>query len=263
MFASLLLLLLLVRGKQKFCSNEIQNFELNINEFKKSIMKKIYLFIVFLFVVKTMDAQYREIWYSHDASSLIVGCENMDDDPNMEIVTYWYDPEDFEITIIDGVTGKLKWQVWGKKWDLKYDIPSNPYTPKLIDVNSDGKFELLFHGDIEDENGVLQNKMGMHLFGFGSFTKSIQLSANDNVKIENYPNPFNSETTIKYNVPNSSLVTVKVYDMHGNEIKTLENELKSAGDYEIPFNRSDLASGTYFYQVKVGNKIGAKKMVVF
>lgn len=91
----------------------------------------------------------------------------------------------------------------------------------------------------------------------------------------NYPNPFNPSTKIKFTVPQSTLlggdargglVTLKVYDVLGNEIATLVNEGKPAGEYEVEFNSSsgirDLVSGIYFYQIKAGSFIQTKKMVL-
>ena len=91
----------------------------------------------------------------------------------------------------------------------------------------------------------------------------------------NYPNPFNPTTKIKYTIstpPISSplskgrtkegFVTLKVYDILGNEIATLVNEEKPAGSYEVEFNASSLPSGVYFYQLTSGDFISAKKMIL-
>ncbi len=67
---------------------------------------------------------------------------------------------------------------------------------------------------------------------------------------QNYPNPFNPSTTIRFSIPSEDFVTLKVYDVIGREVKTLINEKKSVGKYEIDFNASQLASGIYFYQIK-------------
>ncbi len=82
---------------------------------------------------------------------------------------------------------------------------------------------------------------------------------------QNYPNPFNPITKIKYFVPltNSTLnVTLKVYDILGNEIVTLVNEAKSEGIYEIQFNASSLVSGIYYYQLRSGNFVQTRKMLL-
>jgi hypothetical protein len=84
---------------------------------------------------------------------------------------------------------------------------------------------------------------------------------------QNYPNPYNPSTTIRYEIPEQSFVTIKVYDVLGNEIATLVNEEKPAGSYEVEFNifsdeGQNLVSGVYFYKLQVGNFIQTKKMVL-
>ena len=87
---------------------------------------------------------------------------------------------------------------------------------------------------------------------------------------QNYPNPFNPSTKIKFKIPSVTLrqtqsdilVTLKVYDVLGNEIATLVNEEKVAGTYEVGFDGVELPSGIYFYRLKAGNLIGTKKMVL-
>ena len=79
---------------------------------------------------------------------------------------------------------------------------------------------------------------------------------------QNYPNPFNPTTTIKYQIPEVSFVTIKVYDVLGNEIATLVNEQKPADSYEVEFDASGLPSGIYFYRLQAGSFVEAKKMVL-
>ncbi len=81
---------------------------------------------------------------------------------------------------------------------------------------------------------------------------------------QNYPNPFNPETTIRYKVQAASKVSLKVYDVLGNEIATLVNEFKQPGVYNSTFStlRSSLTSGVYFYILQAGEYISTKKMVL-
>ena len=81
---------------------------------------------------------------------------------------------------------------------------------------------------------------------------------------QNYPNPFNPETAISYQLSAFSHVTLKVYDILGREMATLVNEEKSAGRHTAKFNASNLASGTYFYQIIVdhGKFSQVKKMML-
>lgn len=79
---------------------------------------------------------------------------------------------------------------------------------------------------------------------------------------QNYPNPFNPSTNIKYSIPQSSNVVLKIYDVLGNKVTTLINEEKPAGNYEVDFDASNLSSGTYFYQLRAGAYIETKKMIL-
>jgi hypothetical protein len=79
---------------------------------------------------------------------------------------------------------------------------------------------------------------------------------------QNYPNPFNPSATISYSISELSFVTLKVYDVLGNEIKTLVNEEKVVGNYEVEFNATRLPSGIYFYQLSAGSFIQTKKMIM-
>jgi len=82
----------------------------------------------------------------------------------------------------------------------------------------------------------------------------------------NYPNPFNPTTKIKYDIINSGNVSLKVYDFLGNEVGTLVNEEKQPGSYEVEFESAignqQLASGIYFYQLRAGEFIQTKKMIL-
>ena len=95
--------------------------------------------------------------------------------------------------------------------------------------------------EIESDNPVLE--------------KSLQL-------FQNYPNPFNPATKIKYSIPNSEKVLIKVYDVLGEEVKILLDEHKDAGTYEIEFDGSELTSGLYFYKITSGNFSEVRKMIL-
>jgi photosystem II stability/assembly factor-like uncharacterized protein len=79
---------------------------------------------------------------------------------------------------------------------------------------------------------------------------------------QNFPNPFNPNTTIKYSIPNASKVTIKIFDVLGKEIETLVDEEKPIGTYELKWNATKLSSGVYFYQLKAGDFIQTKKMIL-
>jgi len=79
---------------------------------------------------------------------------------------------------------------------------------------------------------------------------------------QNYPNPFNPSTIIKFRISEFGIVNFKVYDVLGNEVATLVEEEKPAGEYEVEFNGDGLTSGIYFYQLKFRDFIQTKKMIL-
>jgi hypothetical protein len=100
-------------------------------------------------------------------------------------------------------------------------------------------------------------------------TEGIVLDNSDNGGIvksysldQNYPNPFNPATTISYSIPEESLVSLKIYDVMGSEVAELVNGRQLAGIYNVNFDASSLASGTYFYKLTAGDFVSVKKMVL-
>jgi hypothetical protein len=79
---------------------------------------------------------------------------------------------------------------------------------------------------------------------------------------QNFPNPFNPNTTISYALPNSGLVTLKVYNVLGQEVKALVNAVQEAGSYNATFDASQLSSGVYFYKLEAGSFTSVKKMML-
>ena len=79
---------------------------------------------------------------------------------------------------------------------------------------------------------------------------------------QNYPNPFNPKTTIRYQIPKQCKVVLSIYNVLGREAAKLVNEKKEAGNYAVNFNASKLTSGLYFYQLKAGEFISTKKMIM-
>ncbi len=79
---------------------------------------------------------------------------------------------------------------------------------------------------------------------------------------QNYPNPFNPETVIRYQLPNSGKVTLKVYDLMGREVATLVNKEQEAGRYEVRFGSNSISSGVYFYHIDAGSFKAVKKMML-
>ena len=79
---------------------------------------------------------------------------------------------------------------------------------------------------------------------------------------QNYPNPFNSTTTIRYMIPGDGVVTIELFDVLGQKIKTILNKFQKANRYEVKYNASTLSSGIYIYRMRVNDFITSKKMVL-
>jgi len=236
-----------------YISNNLLNFKI-MEKFK------LLLLIVLLFSVSSIHGQYSVKWNVETPSyTYYLGCENMDNDNNKEIVYYAFDTgsnNEDTLYIIDGVTGKIEFLsvCFGlNSFSVDYKLS----TPRLIDVDNDGKYELLFNGRLSESD-----PWGVKLLSFHSSSAMSQVKSKNSTKIENYPNPFSESTTIRYSVPTNSIVTIKLYDLNGRLLKTILNEQKNTGDYELNFRSENLQSGTYLYQVQVGDIIGAQKMLI-
>jgi len=94
----------------------------------------------------------------------------------------------------------------------------------------------------------------------------VSVEKNDPLKTfylsQNHPNPFNPSTTIRYEIPERSFTTIKIYDVLGKEVATIVNEEKAVGTHTVEFDGTDLSSGIYFYQLKAGNFVETKKMIL-
>ena len=79
---------------------------------------------------------------------------------------------------------------------------------------------------------------------------------------QNYPNPFNPTTKIRYQVPTTGLVSLRIYNVLGEVVATLVNEEKPVGYFEVELNAANLSSGVYFYRLQAGSFVETKKMVL-
>ncbi|MDQ3022607.1 MAG: SBBP repeat-containing protein [Bacteroidota bacterium] len=79
---------------------------------------------------------------------------------------------------------------------------------------------------------------------------------------QNYPNPFNPSTNISYQLPASSFISLKVFDILGKEVATLVNQKQNAGSYSVSFDGSNLSNGIYFYKIEADNFIETKRMIL-
>jgi hypothetical protein len=101
---------------------------------------------------------------------------------------------------------------------------------------------------------------------YGSITTSVYQVQNvvpqDYALDQNYPNPFNPSTTISYSIPTAARVTLRIYNLLGQEVETLVDLQQNAGSYKAVFDASRLATGVYFYQLKAGQFVTVRKMLL-
>ncbi|MBT8382980.1 MAG: VCBS repeat-containing protein [Ignavibacteria bacterium] len=143
------------------------------------------------------------------------------------------------------------------------DLPANQAGSCAVfhDRDNDGDMDMTGIDELQDLLILFTNDP----------TAGVNLSEDSPEKFilfQNFPNPFNPTTNIKFTIPitlsgvEGSLVVLKVYDVLGNEIITLVNEEKQPGTYELDFNARGLPNGMYFYTLKVGSFSETKKMVL-
>jgi hypothetical protein len=80
--------------------------------------------------------------------------------------------------------------------------------------------------------------------------------------MQNYPNPFNPSTTIEFVIGQSSLVSIAIVDLLGQEVAVLANDVKNPGTYTVSWDATGFASGVYFYRLKAGSFVETRKLVV-
>jgi hypothetical protein len=139
----------------------------------------------------------------------------------------------------------------------------NNYQAYLIDERLNNEIKVTENSELIVPSNV-ENNSYRFLIGTQQFieTNKGNLTPTQFVLYQNYPNPFNPATIIRYSVPSVSVVNIKLYDLLGNELKTLLSEEKALGNYEFEFNAADLASGVYIYKMQAGSFAESKKMIV-
>ncbi|MGB5896142.1 MAG: T9SS type A sorting domain-containing protein [Ignavibacteriaceae bacterium] len=124
-----------------------------------------------------------------------------------------------------------------------------------------------FFNDLSEFNSSMKLKYRLKQIDFnGVFSYSNIVEVDfvlENYSLsQNYPNPFNPSTSISFTLTRSTFVTLKIYNILGNEITTLVNELIPGGNHKVQFDATGLSSGVYFYTLTADNFVESKKMVV-
>ena len=133
-------------------------------------------------------------------------------------------------------------------WSL--DGPGNVVCPMVVSRDVDGTVAVATHGA-----GVYSTQVVTALADHGHSPKGFELQ-------QNYPNPFNPFTTIRFQLPERTYVELNVYDSNGRRIKNLLQEVRTAGNNQVRFDGSHLASGVYYYKLKTAGFTFTKKMTL-
>jgi hypothetical protein len=150
----------------------------------------------------------------------------------------------------------------------------------LEDANGDGRVDMIVHFRT-DETGIqcgatqaslsgwtlagqyIEGTDAIVTVGCGSAKSAVAVGVPITWGVEqNYPNPFNPSTTIRFELPEASLVRLSVFDILGREVSVLVNERREAGVHEVTFNASGLSSGIYYYRIQAGNWVTTKSLMV-
>jgi FG-GAP-like repeat/Secretion system C-terminal sorting domain/Bacterial Ig-like domain len=194
------------------------------------------------------------VTYPVGAFPLSVDLGDIDGDNDLDLVSANFSGDNFTIYENDGSGNFIN----------RNDLPSNSAGSCVVlhDRDNDGDMDMTGIDELEDLLILFTND--------GPVNAETNKSTPDDFKLfQNYPNPFNPTTKIKYQIPGdisiagrNHFVSIIIYDIIGNKVATLVNEEKPAGNYEVNFDASGLASGMYFYSLKVGKFSETKKMIL-
>lgn len=140
------------------------------------------------------------------------------------------------------------------KW--KYMDATQTERPRALAFSPDGKIAYIGSFAVGGADLIQKVVLG------GSDVKKLEEMPTQYELSQNYPNPFNPTTTIKFSVPVEGMVSLKVYNVVGEEVETLLDAYKGAGSYEVSFDASKLSSGVYMYTLRTEKMSFTKKMIL-
>ena len=209
------------------------------------------------------------IWMRGDGSTMTSWIAIVNDTLTMTPVELKY----FS-AVVNGSKVSLQWETITETNNLHFDVERRSGNPEsrwitIGSVNGKGTTtepSSYYFNDAPLVNGIYYYRLKQSDFnGMVKYSNEIQVQFLNIMNFslnQNYPNPFNPATTIGYQLPAEGHVVIKIFDMLGNEVKTIVNENKPAGLHEITFDASDLGSGMYVYRMTSGNYIESRKMLL-
>ncbi len=162
----------------------------------------------------------------------------------------------FDVTIKTKSTEKVVLQIDGADNFADFNLLLIGETnSKVYDLNKSSEIEIVQNSKSSNYKLVI---------GTDEFVENIQsdLIPEEFSLVQNFPNPFNPETIINYSITKNSFVSLKVFDVLGNEVSKLVDEIKSAGHHDVKFRGEQLSSGIYFYRLETSEFVQTKKMIL-
>ena len=135
------------------------------------------------------------------------------------------------------------------------------YSMRFIDGMPYFAFASIYLGEPGDDRFYFDNYKVISRSLTGIDPVDCQVSDNFSLT-QNYPNPFNATTTIQYNLPEASNVTIDIYDITGRKVAGLFNGIQPAGSHQVIWDANDKSTGVYFYKIQAGDYVETKKMVL-
>ncbi|MFA6979299.1 MAG: CotH kinase family protein [Ignavibacteriaceae bacterium] len=181
----------------------------------------------------------------------------------------WLQADSLKINLEPAVTTKLPLSTFviGYKNISTFEFRSTDPNISFTTANDSVAVKINKQGDYTFKIIAKYNSEIVALSPQYTFTHPTDVKSNDEVVrnfelLQNYPNPFNPTTVIQYSLVKSQNVSLKVYDVLGNEVAILVNEFRQAGTHEVEFNPKNLSSGIYFYKIVSGSDREIKKMLL-
>ncbi|MFC2085245.1 kelch repeat-containing protein [Bacteroidota bacterium] len=177
--------------------------------------------------------------------------------------SYW--PKNMEVinSVLSGPQKGIKWYIdWGT-YEPEFSVNARLFKDGL----EAGKYEIQWNEWHEAHSwgswrAHLDNALEFFFPNYPSDVAEVKEIKTTFMLMQNYPNPFNPSTKIQYSIPKQSSVILKVFDVLGSEVATIVNKEQPQGFYEVDFDGSNLSNGIYFYQLKAGDVLQTKKMIL-